>query len=109
MPFGGLIVNRVTPAEGAGARGGRGGAGEELGAALARKVARTYRDARALAERDAAAIERAAARRSATRDPMLVPQLDGDVHDVDGLARGYTFFRSARLTVRRGARRPGAR
>ena len=40
----------------------------------------------ALAEREAATVERL---RSALGDPpmILVPELDGDVHDVEGLAR----------------------
>ena len=53
-------------------------------AKLAGKVARAYAEERALAERDGAAIERLCAE-TGEQDPIVVPQLDGDVHDVDGL------------------------
>jgi anion-transporting ArsA/GET3 family ATPase len=85
MRFGGLVINRVHPLDG--------GPPEADVAALARllrdarlaaKVARTYAEERTLAERDQAAIDHL---REATgeRDPIVIPQLDGDVHDVDGL------------------------
>jgi anion-transporting ArsA/GET3 family ATPase len=85
MPFGGMVVNRVHPA------------GEvngevpealraELGDALAERVARSAREQAALVERDRAAI---AHLESELRSPptVLVPELDDDVHDIDGLAR----------------------
>ncbi len=88
MPFGGLIVNRVTPRDGLDAEPEAVAAElrDELGEALADKVAAAYRDARLLADRDAASVARL---RSETGDdaPVLVPQLGGDVHDVDGLMR----------------------
>jgi anion-transporting ArsA/GET3 family ATPase len=86
MPFGGLVVNRVHPlAEGAGEVDDAFIA-VELGGdeALARKVARTLREFRVLAKRDAAALERLS-REVGDDDPLIVPHLDGDVHDVDGL------------------------
>jgi hypothetical protein len=55
-----------------------------LGDKLAAKVARTWAEERALARRDAAAIEHLC-EQTGQRDPVIVPQLDGDVHDVDGL------------------------
>jgi anion-transporting ArsA/GET3 family ATPase len=89
MPFGGLIVNRVHPLA-----GGEVTSDEvdletltaELDgdAALARKVARTLGEFRVLAHRDAAALERLAGELGED-DPILIPHLDGDVHDVDGL------------------------
>ena len=47
-------------------------------------MARAYAEERALAERDAAAVDRL---RAGTGDerPVVVPQLAGDVHDIDGL------------------------
>jgi anion-transporting ArsA/GET3 family ATPase len=93
MPFGGLVVNRVHAL----ADGDRGsGAGdrppeaveaelrEPLGERLAAKVARTWAEEQTLARRDAASIEHLCDR-TGERDPFVVPQLDGDVHDVDGL------------------------
>jgi len=89
MPFGGLIVNRVHRLD-----GGTGPPpspeavaaqlGDRLGERLAAKVARTYGEALALVERDAAAIERLKAE-TGDRHPVIVPELDGDVHDVAGL------------------------
>ena len=90
MPFGGLVVNRAHRLEAvAGDDDADAGAGLEaleaaLGARLAAKVGRAWTDERALAARDAAALERL---RAETGDeaPAVVPQLGGDVHDIDGL------------------------
>jgi anion-transporting ArsA/GET3 family ATPase len=88
MPFGGLIVNRVDPGVGEAAPLDPEVVADELaaglGVPLARKVARTVADAQVLAARDAASI--ALLRRElGDPEPILVPHLDGDVHDVDGL------------------------
>ncbi len=86
MPFGGLVVNRVNLLDGAddGGADDDGALEAAVGTRLAAKVERAYAEARALAERDAAAIARL---RAETGDdaPVLVPQLPGDVHDIDGL------------------------
>jgi anion-transporting ArsA/GET3 family ATPase len=87
MPFGGLVVNRVHPlADDGDEEVDEAAIAAELGgdAALARKVARTLREFRVLAHRDARAVERLR-REIGDDDPILVPHLDGDVHDVDGL------------------------
>jgi anion-transporting ArsA/GET3 family ATPase len=92
MPFGGLIVNRVDPGVGEGEpldpAAVEADLAPGLGAALARKVARTVADAQVLAERDAGSIARLR-RELGEREPILVPHLDGDVHDVDGLVQVY--------------------
>ena len=89
MPFGGLVVNRmhVVPAlDGAGPLPG------ELGEDLAGRVATAAHELAALAEGEAATLERL---RAELGDPpiIVVPELDGDVHDVEGLAqmREYLF------------------
>jgi anion-transporting ArsA/GET3 family ATPase len=63
-----------------------------LGEPLARKVLRSHEDERRLAERDRANLDEL--RRKLGRKPMIeVPDLDHDVHDVDGLREmgGYLF------------------
>ena len=87
MPFGGLIVNRVQldlvdgdPDEVAGELT------EELGEELVVKVADTLRELQVLARRDLASLTRLMDALDVT-EPTVVPLLEGDVHDVDGLAQ----------------------
>lgn len=82
MPFGGLVVNRVHPL--APEEPGDGDDVPGLDPPLARKARRTLAEFRVLAARDAAAIGHL---REAVGDddPIVVPHLAGDVHDVDGL------------------------
>jgi anion-transporting ArsA/GET3 family ATPase len=95
MPFGGLVVNRVHSL-GAGSDDADEAALEgALGARLAAKVARAYAEERTLAERDAAAIERLRAE-TGDPDPVVVPQLAGDVHDIDGLVAVHAHLFAAR-------------
>jgi anion-transporting ArsA/GET3 family ATPase len=85
LPFGGLVVNRLhLPPEVDGALPAA--LAEELGADLAGRVAVAAREMTALAEHDAANVERLRARLG---DPptIVVPELEDDVHDVEGLAR----------------------
>ena len=84
MPFGGLVVNRVHWLDGRPEAADVEALGAALGTKLAAKVLRAYTEERALAERDAAAIERLRAETGDDR-PAVVPQLAGDVHDIDGL------------------------
>jgi anion-transporting ArsA/GET3 family ATPase len=85
MPFGGLVVNRVHPLDGGPPSADVEALAAALGdAKLAAKVARTYAEERALAERDHAAIAHLCAA-TGEPDPIVIPELDGDVHDVDGL------------------------
>ncbi|HEY6890075.1 MAG TPA: ArsA-related P-loop ATPase [Solirubrobacter sp.] len=89
MPFGGLVVNRVhqPPDDALGAA-----VATELGPALAERVSVATRELAALAARDAANVRRL---RDALGDPptILVPELEDDVHDLDGLAlvRSHLF------------------
>jgi anion-transporting ArsA/GET3 family ATPase len=80
MPFGGLVVNRVHAAPGGD------GVPDGLDEDLARRVRTSAHELEALAEREAASIEEL---RTRLGDPptIIVPELDGDVHDVEGLAR----------------------
>jgi anion-transporting ArsA/GET3 family ATPase len=78
MPFGGLVVNRVHRAPAVAVPAA-------LGPALAARVEAAARELHALAERDAFNIARL--RRELGDPPVLeVPELAGDVHDIEGLA-----------------------
>jgi anion-transporting ArsA/GET3 family ATPase len=97
MRFGGLIINRVHSL---GAPGERlpdptrvaARLAPELGDKLAAKVARTYGEALGIATRDEAAIQWLR-EETGEQDPVIVPELDGDVHDVEGLVavHGHLF------------------
>lgn len=88
MPFGGLVVNRVDPGVGEPEPLDPATVADELtealGESLARKVAKTVADAQVLAARDTASIARLREELD-EREPILVPLLDHDVHDVAGL------------------------
>jgi len=85
MPFGAAVVNRMheLPAK------GNGVAGEVealLGPGLGRKVASNLEDYRRLAERDQLSLE--ALRKRLGRKPMIeVPDMEQDIHDLEGLTR----------------------
>ena len=84
-PFGGLVVNRVHAiAEANGEVPAKLVA--ELGEELAGRVADSAREQAALADRDHAAIDHLEA---ALHSPptVRVPELEDDVHDIDGLAQ----------------------
>jgi len=88
MPFGGVVVNRVhhdllgdAEVEDVSAE-----LADDLGDKLAARVADNFRDYHVLARRDAQNIERLGKQ---LRDDrlLLIPYLDEDVHDVEGLVR----------------------
>ncbi len=97
MPFGGAIVNRVRALELAGALDASGASGDgdaprrelatALGEDLAERVSASFEDHVALARRDAASIERLQGGLGRDAPLLLVPELDDDVHDLEGLAR----------------------
>src|SRR3954467_15316277 len=103
MPFGGLVVNRLHRAVGNGALP------DGLDADLAHRVEIAAHELAALAERDAANVEHL---RSELGNPptIVVPELDGDVHDVEGLAlvRGHLFAYGWGPAAARGEQ-PGVR
>jgi anion-transporting ArsA/GET3 family ATPase len=82
MPFGGLVVNRLhtaAPPSGAAALE------ERIGPALTGRVEASARELSALAERDEANLARLL---TELGDPpaVVIPELEDDVHDVEGLA-----------------------
>jgi anion-transporting ArsA/GET3 family ATPase len=83
MPFGGIVVNRLHAASDV--DGAEAPLEEELGAALAGRVEASARELAALSARDEANVERLL---DVLGDPpaIVVPELEGDVHDVEGLA-----------------------
>ena len=93
LPFAGVIVNRVHH-DLLGDREPR-----ELSAALARtltpslagRVADNFRDYHVLATRDDQNLSRLANQLDSRR-LLLVPQLDDDVHDIEGLARIHQYL-----------------
>jgi anion-transporting ArsA/GET3 family ATPase len=101
MPFGGAIVNRVHDQElASGLEDASGDLSALLGDNLARKVARNQDDYRGLAERDRDGVARL--RRETGGEPVvLIPHLDDDVHDIDGL-RAMNEHLFAADTVRAG-------
>ena len=87
MPFGGLVVNRLRDVDGLAADGASpAGLREALGEGLAERVVLSAAGLSRLAARDARNVGR-------LRDTLggaptvLVPLLEDDVHDVEGLAR----------------------
>ncbi len=82
MPFGGAVVNRFHDVRGS---SGKVDLAAALGAELAGKVEAAYSDYKALSDRDRANLRRLT-ERVAGEPVIVVPELDGDVHDLDGLA-----------------------
>jgi hypothetical protein len=67
---------------------------DDLGAALAAKVAASAADLQLLASRHAESIERLTAALDEP-DPIVVPRLDGEVQDIDGLLLLYRHLAAA--------------
>jgi anion-transporting ArsA/GET3 family ATPase len=93
LPFAGVVVNRVHHDPLGGARSDDIAAllAQALEPALAARVMENFRDYHVLARRDERNIARL---RSALEDPplLLVPHLDDDVHDVEGLLRVHRYL-----------------
>jgi anion-transporting ArsA/GET3 family ATPase len=90
MAFGGLIVNRAViadPSLGEPAAV-REALSADLGDRLAAKVADSVADLQLLAVRDAESIERLKTELDEP-EPIVVPRLDGEVQDIDGLLALY--------------------
>jgi anion-transporting ArsA/GET3 family ATPase len=93
LPFAGVVVNRVHHDLLSGSEPADVGPAlrRTLGAELAGRVAENFRDYHVLARRD----DRNIARLEQTLDGqplLLVPQLDDDVHDLEGLLRMHRYL-----------------
>jgi anion-transporting ArsA/GET3 family ATPase len=93
LPFAGVVVNRVhhdmlgeSEAEDVAVA-----LRDHVGAELAERVAENFRDYHVLARRDERSIARLAPELSG-RPLLLVPHLDDDVHDVEGLLRMHRYL-----------------
>jgi anion-transporting ArsA/GET3 family ATPase len=93
LPFAGVIVNRVhhDVLGDAEAEDLRAALASRLPAGLAARVAENFSDYHLLARRDARNVQRLDAELG-DRPLLLVPHLDDDVHDVDGLLRVRRFL-----------------
>ena len=89
MPLGGLVVNRVRPgrAEKVDVEALTDELTQPLGARLAAKVAESYRDDRVRAAHQRNTIAELQKTLGKTTPTLLVPELEGDVHDIESLAR----------------------
>jgi anion-transporting ArsA/GET3 family ATPase len=93
LPFAGVVVNRVHHDLLAGEEPGNVGAAlrRTLDSALAARVAENFLDYHVLARRDDRNIAHLVTALDGHR-PLLVPQLDDDVHDFDGLLRMHRYL-----------------
>ena len=96
MPFGGLDrqPRAARPRRGRPRRGGRGARRRRWPTSSRAKVAETLRELQVLADARPRARSSASWTSSTSADPIVVPLLEGDVHDVDGLAQvhHHLFF-----------------
>ena len=118
MPFIGFIVNRLHPA--ATGPGGRGGA-PDIDDDLGDRLVEVFKDYSRLAKAEMKNVARLEEETGTV--PVLVPELEGDVHDLDGLhevgdlifggarpaRRGRTRARSAAAVATRAVAARGAR
>jgi len=93
LPFAGVVVNRVHHdlLDGSEPEDVRPALRRTLGADLAARVADNFRDYHVLARRDDVNVDRLA--NALGDEPLLVvPQLDEDVHDLEGLLRMHRYL-----------------
>ena len=99
MPFVGFIVNRLHPS----ATGPARGTAPDIDDALGDLLVEVFKDYSRLAKSEAANVARLEAETGAA--PVLVPELEGDVHDLDGLHEvGELLLGSAAAPTRRRGR-----
>jgi anion-transporting ArsA/GET3 family ATPase len=85
LPFGGAVVNRMSPLAVLGEEVDEAELESLLGRGLGRKVAGNLEEYEAIAARDHENVERLARDLEHGAPPILVPHLEDDVHDLRGL------------------------
>jgi anion-transporting ArsA/GET3 family ATPase len=85
LPFGGAVVNRMSPLAVEGEPVDENELESLLGGELGQRVAGNLADYQAIATRDRENVERLANEITGGAQPILVPQLDDDIHDIAGL------------------------
>jgi anion-transporting ArsA/GET3 family ATPase len=85
LPFGGVVVNRMSTLAVQGDEVDVGELEALLGRRLGRKVASNLADYEAIAIRDRENVDRLARDLDESAPPILVPHLEDDVHDISGL------------------------
>jgi anion-transporting ArsA/GET3 family ATPase len=93
LPFAGVVVNRVHHDILGGSQASEvaGVLADELGSELAGLVAANFHDYHVLARRDEQNVARLSAELDGQRT-LLVPHLDDDVHDIEGLLRVHRYL-----------------
>jgi anion-transporting ArsA/GET3 family ATPase len=100
MPFVGFIVNRLHPAAAGMARGPAPDIDDDLGD----RLVEVFKDYSRLSKAEMKNVARLEEETGAA--PVLVPELEGDVHDLDGLHEvGDLLLGAARPSARRGRSR----
>ena len=100
MPFVGFIVNRLHPSAAASARGTAPDIDDDLGDLLVE----VFKDYSRLAKSEMVNVARL--EKETDTEPVLVPELEGDVHDLVGLHEvGELLLGSSALPARRGRKR----
>ncbi|HEY1596305.1 MAG TPA: ArsA-related P-loop ATPase [Thermoleophilaceae bacterium] len=95
LPFGGAVVNRMSPLAVGGEPVDEAELEQLLGERLGPRVAGNLADYRAIATRDGENVERLARELSEGAPPILVPHLEDDVHDLSGLLQMNEYLFAA--------------
>jgi anion-transporting ArsA/GET3 family ATPase len=102
LPFGGAVVNRMSPLAVETEPVDEAELEALLGRKLGRRVADNLEDYEAIATRDRENVERLAAQLGGTA-PILVPHLEDDVHDIGGLLEMNEYLFAAQAVPAPGS------
>jgi anion-transporting ArsA/GET3 family ATPase len=105
LPFGGAVVNRMSPLAVEGDPVDEAELERLLGDRLGKRVAGNLEDYEAIAIRDRENVERLAGELEGGAAPILVPHLDDDVHDIAGLMQMNEYLFAAEAMPATGSPR----